>query len=312
MDSPNFKEEHVSQVPALQVLQNLGYTYLSPEEALALRGGKTTGVLFEDILRKQLREINSIRTSSSKVVVFSDSNIEAGILALKTLPFQEGYISASEYVYDLLTLGKSLEQSVDGDKRSFNLRYIDWENPGNNVFHVTEEFPVMRTGRKDHYIPDLVLFINGIPVSVIECKRPDMKEPLKQAISQHLRNQQEDGIRTLYAYAQTLLSVATDQAKYATVATQEKFWAEWHEKFESAKEERDFANELSTLRNGPLSDKVLPTVQDACLKSLCDPKRLLDLIFGYVVYDDGEKKIARYQQFFSIKKTIRRIRNIDG
>jgi type I restriction enzyme R subunit len=129
MEAPSFKEDHISQIPALQMLQNLGYTYLTPEEALSLRWGKTTWVILEDILRKQLREINSIRTSSSKTSVFSDSNIESGIYALQNLPFQEGYISASEYVYNLLTLGKSLEQSIDWDKRSFNLRYIDWDKP---------------------------------------------------------------------------------------------------------------------------------------------------------------------------------------
>ncbi len=113
----------------------------------------------------------------------------------------------------------------------------------------------MRTGRKDHYIPDLVLFVNGIPISVIECKRPDMKEPLEQAISQHLRNQQEDGIRSLYVYAQSLLSIATNQAKYATVATPEKFWAEWHEKFENLEDEKTFIDRLTALRNTPLYEE---------------------------------------------------------
>lgn len=336
MEAPSFKEDHISQIPALQMLQNLGYTYLTPEEALSLRWGKTTGVILEDILRKQLREINSIRTSSSKTSVFSDSNIESGIYALQNLPFQDGYISASEYVYNLLTLGKSLEQSIDGDKRSFNLRYIDWENPANNVFHVTEEFSVMRTGSKEQYRPDIVLFVNGIPISVIECKRPDMKDPLDQAISQHLRNQQDDGIRSLYVYGQLLLSIATDTARYATLATPEKFWAEWHEKFETKEDEENYKNELAHLRNTPLSEEkksvlfterfryvrsyfdalekspISPSVQDSVILSLCKPERLLDLIFGFIVYDNGEKKIARYQQYFSIKKTIKRIGHIDG
>ena len=139
METPSFKEDHISQIPALQFLQNLGYNYLTPEEAFAYRGNKTTNVLLEDILRQQLKEINSIRVSSAKTSVFSDSNIEAGIHALKNPPMQEGYIAASEAVYNLITLGKALEQSIDGDKKSFTLQYIDWKNPENNVFHVTEE-----------------------------------------------------------------------------------------------------------------------------------------------------------------------------
>lgn len=179
MDTPSFKEDHISQIPALQMLVNLGYTYLSPAEADRQRGGKTTNVLLEDVLRKQLKEINSIRVSATKTSIFTDENIERGILALKNLPMNEGYIAASEKAYNLLTLGQALEQSVDGDKKSFTLQYIDWKNISNNVFHVTEEFSVMRSTSKEHYRPDLVLFVNGIPLCIIECKRPDMKEPLK-------------------------------------------------------------------------------------------------------------------------------------
>jgi type I restriction enzyme, R subunit len=332
MDTPSFKEDHISQIPALQLLQKLGYTYLTHDEALKLRGDKTSNVLLEDILRRQLKEINSIKVSSTKTAIFTDANIENGIQALKDLPMNEGYIAASEAAYNLITLGKALEQSIDGDKKSFTLQYIDWQNIHNNVFHVTEEYNVMRTGSRDHYCPDLVLFVNGIPFCIIECKRPDMKEPLAQAISQHLRNQQEDGIRHLYVYAQTLLSIATNEASYATNATREKFWAAWNEKFENKEEEEKYRKQLHQLvnitlpadqKNKLFSDRfkyvrqhfdakeleeVLPTLQDEYLFGLCRPERLLDFTFNFIVFDNGEKKIARYQQFFAIKKAIQRIR----
>jgi type I restriction enzyme R subunit len=229
MEIPSFKEDQVSQIPALQMLQKLGYTYLTPIEAEELRGNKTGLVILEPILRKQLQEINSIQVSSTKTAFFSDANIENGIQSLKDIPMNEGYMAASKKAYELITLGKALEQSIDGDKKSFTLQYIDWKNLNNNVFHVTEEYSVMRTGSKDHYRPDVVLFVNGIPLCVIECKRPDIKEPLTEAISQHTRNQQEDGIRHLYIYSQLLLSLATLQAKYATTDTKEEFWASWKE-----------------------------------------------------------------------------------
>ena len=119
MDTPSFKEDHISQIPALQILQNMGYQYLTPEEALQLRGNKTTNVLLDDVLRKQLKEINSIKVSATKTSIFSNENIERGILALKDLPMNEGYIHACESAYNLITLGKALEQSIDGDKKSF-------------------------------------------------------------------------------------------------------------------------------------------------------------------------------------------------
>lgn len=335
MDTPSFKEDHISQIPALQMLVNLGYSYLSPAEAERLRGGKTTNVLLEDVLRKQLKEINSIRVSASKTSIFTDENIERGLLALKNLPMNEGYIAASERAYNLLTLGQALEQSVDGDKKSFTLQYIDWKNIGNNVFHVTEEFSVMRSTSKEHYRPDLVLFVNGIPLCIIECKRPDMKEPLKQAISQHLRNQQEDGIRNLYVYSQLLLSIAAQEAAYATNGTPEKFWAKWQEKFINAEDEKKYNTCLLELKNQKLPDfakehlfagrfkyvkqyfdaleqaEILPTVQDHYLYGLCRPDRLLDITFNFILFDNGEKKVSRYQQFFAIKKTMQRIKQIE-
>jgi len=254
METLSFREDHISQIPALQTLIKLGYTYLSPEEALKSRGDKTSNVLLEDVLRKQLKEINSIRVSSNKTSIFSDANIEAGIRELKEIPMNEGYISASESVFNLLTLGKALEQSIDGDKKSFTLQYIDWKNPDKNVFHVTEEYSVMRSTSKEHYRPDLVLFVNGIPLCIIECKRPDMKEPLAQAISQHLRSQQEDGIRSLYVYAQVLLSIASREAVFATNATPEKFWAKWEEKeFSVGDAELKTKDVLSNLKNQKLN-----------------------------------------------------------
>jgi len=337
MDTPSFKEDHISQIPALQLLQKLGYTYLSPDEALQARGNKTTNVILEDVLRKALKEINSEkRISSTKTTYISDANIENGIRALKDLPMNEGYIAACEAAYNLITLGKAFEQSIDGDKKSFTLQYIDWKNMDNNVFHVTEEYSVMRSNSKEHYRPDLVLFVNGIPLSVIECKRPDMKEPLAQAISQHLRNQQEDGIRALYVYAQVIMSIAQQDAAYATNATPEKFWAKWIEKFTTDAEEQQYKTDLQILKNEPLEieqknklfsdrykyvrnyfddlekENILPTLQDEYLFGLCRPKRLMDIIFNFVLFDNGEKKIARYQQFFAIKKSMQRISEIEG
>lgn len=336
METPSYKEDHISQIPALQMLQKLGYQYLTPDEALQFRADKTTQVILEDVLRKQLKKINSIKIGSKREERFTSGNIEMGIRALKELPMNEGYINACETAYNLLTLGKALEQSIDGDKKSHTLRYIDWENIDNNVFHVTEEYSVMRSTSKEHYRPDLVLFVNGIPITIIECKRPDMKEPLKQAISQHLRNQQEDGIRGLYVYSQLSLSIATQEAAYATNATPEKFWAKWQEKFDSEPEEKQYHQKLIELKNKPLnkdekdklfsdrfryvrnyfdaleSEDILPTLQDEYLFGLCRPKRLMDLIFNFVLFDNGTKKIARYQQYFAIKKSIKRIHHIEG
>lgn len=335
MQGISFKEDHISQIPALQLLQKFGYTYLTPDEALAMRGGKTSNVLLEDVLRNQLRRINSIRVNRNKEELFSEQNIENGVLAMRNIPMEGGYLSGNEAVYNLLTLGKAFEQSIDGDKKSYTMRFIDWEHPERNVFHVAEEFAVTRTGMADTYRPDIVLFVNGIPLVVIECKRPDIKAALDQAISQHLRNQKDDGIRSLYLYSALLLSIGNSYGAYATTGTPAKFWTKWKEMFLTEKEEAEHIQQLNCLVNTPLDEKrkahlfsdrfryvrayfdameqerVLPTEQDLYLFGLCRPERLLDLIHNFTIYDGGIKKLARYQQYFTVKEITERVKTLD-
>ncbi|MCK9613821.1 MAG: HsdR family type I site-specific deoxyribonuclease [Bacteroidales bacterium] len=334
MEVPSFIEDHISQVPALQLLMKMGYQYLTPDQALDARGGRSSNVLLETILRQQLQKINSI-IYKDKEFEFSDANINAAVVALRDLPLQDGYLVANQYFYDLVTLGKSFEQNILGDKKSFSFKYIDWKRPENNVFHITEEFSVMRHGRNDHYRPDIVLFVNGIPMVVIECKSPIIKEPLDKALEQHMRNQQDDGIRSLYLYSNILIGLAVHDAKFATTATQKEFWNIWKEMFYLKEEEKNFIESLSSLKNKNLQpddktilfseryrsvlkyfeeqykEEQLLTEQDKLLYCICKPGRLLELMYNFIVFDDGIKKIARYQQYFSVKQTMTKISKTD-
>lgn len=326
MQTPSFIEDHISQIPALQLLQNLGYTYLTPEEVLKERQDKLSNVILEDILEQQLLKFNKIQFKG-KIYPFSPASIRGAIDAIKNVPMFDGLVTTNSKIYDLLTLGKSFEESIGNDRKSFTINYIDWNNIENNVFHVAEEFEVNRTSSDKKYRPDIVLFVNGIPLCIIECKRPDIKEPLEEAISQHLRNQQEDGIPHLYKYSQILLALTSNKVQYATTGTPKKFWATW-------KEQKLKESDLQVLVNKPLSDEQkdklfadrfkyvrkyfdnieaegrLVTEQDKLLYSLCQPRRLLELTYKYIVYDAGIKKIARYQQYFAIQDTLERIKII--
>lgn len=326
MQTPSFIEDHISQIPALQLLQNLGYTYLTPEEVLKERQDKLSNVILEDILEQQLLKINNIQFKG-KVYPFSPASIRGAIDAIKNVPMFDGLVTTNSKIYGLLTLGKSFEESIGNDRKSFTINYIDWNNIENNVFHVAEEFEVNRTSSDKKYRPDIVLFVNGIPLCIIECKRPDIKEPLEEAKSQHLRNQQEDGIPHLYKYSQILLALTSNKVQYATTGTPRKFWATW-------KEQKLKETDLQELVNKPLSDEQkdklfadrfkyvrkyfdnieaegrLVTEQDKLLYSLCQPQRLLELMYKYIVYDAGIKKIARYQQYFAIQDTLERIKII--
>lgn len=312
MNRISFKENHISQAPALELLQKLGYTYLSPDEALSMRGGKTSNVLFEEVLRKQLRELNSIKIGNHKEARFSEQNIENGVIAMRNVPMEGGYLSGNEAVYNMLTLGKAFEQSIDGDKKSYTMQYIDWEHLENNVYHVTEEFTVTRTGSADTYRPDIVLFVNGIPLVIIECKRPDIKGAEEQAISQHLRNQKDDGIRGLYVYSSLLLAFGNRFGSYGTTGSPAKFWGKWNEMFTNAEEELEYRKKLLDIVNKDSEAPRTPTPQDEYIYNLCRPERLLELTYHFTLFDAGMKKLARYQQFFTVKKVVERVKTIES
>ncbi|OGS24827.1 MAG: restriction endonuclease subunit R [Elusimicrobia bacterium RIFOXYB2_FULL_50_12] len=320
MDIPSFKEDHISQIPALQLLVNLGYAYLTPDEALIARGGKTSNVILETILEKQLRQINKIAYKGSEYP-FSNANITNAILTLKNIPF-DGLIRTNEKIYDLLSLGKSFEETILGNTKSFDLKFVDWDDISNNVFHVSEEFEVMQSDGKMHRRPDIVLFVNGIPFAVIECKRPDIKEPIKESVSQHLRNQTDEFIPGLFIYSQMLVAVSKNEAKYATAGTAEKFWAVWKEKGLNEGVLKDIINKpipedhkakIFSSRFNYVKDLFntlgtrQATEQDKAIYCLLRPERLLEFSRQFVIFDCGEKKIARHQQYFAVKNTIARV-----
>ncbi len=335
--NPSFREDDASQIPALLLLQAMGYTYLPPQEALRLRGGKLGNVLLEPVLREQLHKLNRFRFKGESYS-FSEISLTNAIYALTDYPQQQGYLESNRYIFDLLTLGKSFEETIGPDKKSFSLRYIDWKHPERNVWHVTEELSVQRSGRQDTYRPDVVLYVNGIPLVVMECKRPDMDKPLSQAISQHLRNQQDDGIRPLYVMAQLLLSICESDGRYATTQTPEEFWQLWRERTPNQQIEASQQAVLQSLKNQSINQPEYwgnlrsnperqgqrnpygraagtPTwticSQDRLLYALCRPERLLDLLFNFIVFDAGAKIVARYQQYFGVRKTLERVRQVD-
>jgi len=329
-----YKEEISSQIPALQLLIALGWQYLTPHEALYLRGGREKDVVLTGVLEPWLREHNRVQLKGA-TYPFSDANIREAINRLVNEPFQSLTLS-NERIYELLTLGTSLTQTIHGDRKSHSLRYIDWQHPEANVYHVSDEFSMEKRGSHETRRPDIVLFVNGIPLAVVECKRPDLElesgeKAVAEAVSQMLRNQGEGEIPHLFVPSQLLLALSRNDALYATTGTPKKFWSIWREE-----EEIDLI--VQELINRPLAAVVqdrlynwrpyarqvrehfdtlgerLPTEQDHLVYALLRPARLLELAYQFVVFDGGVKKIARYQQYFAIKATINRVahRNAQG
>lgn len=298
--SKDYNEENISQQPAIEVLIELGYTYISSEQADRMRGN-INDVLLKDILLRKLMELNSYEYKG-ETYEFSDQNIKQAINDLDE-PLTDGLIKTNEKIYETILSGRSYEENLsDGSRKSFSLKYIDWDDIENNDFHIVEEFAVERQDGKNTVRPDIVLFINGIPFCVIECKRASIS--MEQGISQMIRNQGKNYIPQLFKFAQIVMATNKNATQYATCNTPKKFWSVWKEENEAwLKEELDKT----------VHDR-LPTTQDKNIISLFHPERILELTKFFTLFDKNIKKVARYQQYFAIKEVIKAIEviNEDG
>ena len=322
MMNPTFdtNEKTLSQAQAVHLLVSLGFEWISPDDALSERRGKLLNVLLEGILAERLGAMNSIRYKGANHD-FSPEDVQDAIDKLKNVGF-DGLIKSNEAVYDLIMQGTAIEQLIEGDRKSFAMSYIDWLNPSRNRYHVTVEYSVERRRSGETIRPDVVFFVNGIPLGVIECKAPSVE--LGEALSQMIRNQRIDYSPKFFVYSQLLLALNKNGAKYATTGTAAKFWSHWKE--ESLEAAGSDCSVLEKLVNAPMPAEAaqglvaslrlepdfaveprLVTEQDRAIYALCRPERLLELVWKFTLFDSGVKKVARYQQYFVVKSTLERV-----
>lgn len=295
--TPDTSENKIQQ-NSINLLQNLGYKFISREENLKLRGGKTSEVLFREILTQKLGEINGYEYKGKRYK-FSQSSVLKAVNELAGVSLNEGLMVANERITNLLLLGTSLEENLeDGTRRSFSFKFIDFENLQNNDFYVTEEFEVSRVSQSDaqkHRRPDLVLFINGIPIVVIELKKSSVS--FENGIKQLEKEQGKDEIAHLFKYIQLTIAANGSGARYGTTGTAFKFYSVWKERDEAKAKES-----LKSVINGREVSAL-----DMTLFALLSKDRLLRLVRHYIVFDQKMKKVCRYQQFFAIEETLKRV-----
>lgn len=296
LDHTIFNERPESQDRAIKELQAMGYQYIPRAEAEKKRG-HLSRVLFPDVMHEFLSSQSF--TYRGKVCPFPDDAIGEAIRELDA-PLEKGLMYASKAVYDRLVYGKSCEIHLyDGNAQSFDISYIDWEHPEKNIWQVTEEFSVERLNGK-FARPDIVILVNGIPLAVIECKKASVD--MEEGVKQNVRNWQPGYIPQLFKFAQLVIAANPDTVKYGTAGTTQEYYCKWHE------EDREW-QEGSAKRY--IGDSRI-TEQDRVLVSLLSPKRFLNIIRHYILYDGGIKKVARYQQFFGVENAMKRILGEDG
>lgn len=318
------------QLSAIMTLARLGWRYLNRVETEAERRGRLDGVVLEDVLAERILALNEVRQRGRRHAVTESAAREA-VDRIKGLcaNLSEGLLTANSRVTDMLRLGTSVDMTIEGETKGRQLKFIDWETPANNRFHMTAEFAVRRERREDTRRPDIVLFVNGLPLVVIEVKRSAIG--VAEGISQMIRNQNPDGeIPRLFVPAQLLIAANDSEPRYATTGTPAPFWSHWREEGlsegemhslvnkgldpeEAARIWTDFSPHRQAhegLMDGGAGGR-FPNELDRTLIGLASPERLLKLVRGFILFDNGIKKVARYQQYFGVEKTLERVRRID-
>ena len=264
-------ELHLSENPALELLECLGYTYIPPEHLEPERATLKEAIL-TNRLAAALKRLNPW---------LSDTNVAKAVKALTQIP-AASLAEANETLYTSLTYGIALEQDRGDGRKSHTVRFLDFDNPDNNEWIVTRQYRVL--GSKKHIIPDVVALVNGLPLAVIECKSPTKGDGWKSEAVQQLHRYQELGTRwknqgapKLFEAAQILVGTCGERAAYGTVGTPERFFLEWKEPY-------------------PLNDKQLedqlgrpPKPQDILLYGLLERRNLLDIVRNFVVFEVGER-----------------------
>ena len=192
---------------------------------------------------------------------------------------------ANREIYGLLRYGAKVQPEIGEQHRT--VWFIDWKNPGNNHFRIAEEVTVSEENTKR---PDIVLYINGIAIGVLELKRSTVS--VSEGIRQNLDNQQPEFIRPFFSTVQLVMAGnETEGVCYGVIDTPEKHWLRW-------KETDDIDN-----RDNPLLRE---------LRQLCSKERLLELLHDFIVFDAGTKKICRHNQYFGVKAAQVRVKKREG
>jgi type I restriction enzyme R subunit len=318
--SPQFttSEAGGAQLQTLNTLINCGWRYVTRAEADQWRDGRRTLPFLETQLRADLARINRIHLDE-RVYPFSEANIDVAVRRLaERIP--EGVVRANERMTDDLMLGIALPQTIGATSREWPFKFIDWTDWRANTFQLTSEYTVSEAVWPTIRV-DLVLFVNGIPLGVIEVKASHISSD--QGVGQQIRNQKAgEGVPALFYSAQLLLAANSHDPRYGTVGTPRKLWSLWKERedapdfavgvvnrpldsIEGRRVALDFASHMKR-HNGLMEEHRFVTPLDETIVGLCRPERFMRLVRRYMLFDGPHKKVARYQQVATVETLLKR------
>lgn len=263
----------------------LGYRYLGNLE------GMDNKSLKEDLLTSNLKERGYTDEVISKAVIDLKKEINNDTNSL---------YQVNKKVYSMLRYGKSVKEK---NYKDISVHFIDWRNIDKNDFSIAEEVTVYCQGGRKTKRPDLVIYVNGIALAVIELKRSVVS--IGEGIRQSIENQKEEFIRKFFGPVQLFIAGSEAEGlRYGVIETPEKYYLKWREEKEA---QDDLSVEIRKLHENQSSNLLRND-----LISMFHKKRLLSLIYDFMIFDAGKKKTARHNQYFANIAARNRIQRGEG
>ncbi|GAA0576209.1 type I restriction endonuclease subunit R [Halomonas salifodinae] len=311
MASPEYTDV---EKPFIDQLVDQGWEFLagSVDNPGATHRESFSQVVMEPLLRERLRQIN-LRDGSPWL---DETRLDQAVAAITRLPASK-VLEANQQATELLLNGLPVDglEGWDGG-RGQTLHYIDWDEPTNNVFTVVNQFKVKcppgHDGAKGHVIPDLVLFINGIPLAVVECKSRSVPEGISQAVDQLRRYHDQrflegevgehEGAPALFATSQFLVASNFDEARVGTIGARFAHYLSW--KTVAPMREAEVAIDLGVAEL---------SAQQRLIAGMLTRANLLDIVRHYTLFMNvgGQtiKLVCRYQQFRGVTRAVERLKS---
>lgn len=293
------ERNHVEK-PLLEQLDGLGWNITDLTDGRQKPGDtfreNFTEVIMLPVLREQLKIINPW---------LENDQVEEVVRQLTENFPGTGLIENNKHALHLLLENTSVNENRQTSEKSPTVRFIDFNNRNNNRFIAVCQFKVRILGTEHHIVPDIVLFLNGLPVVVVECKSPKIKDAIPEAIDQILRYSEQRGVKgegssPLFYFNQFVVATCRQEAKFGTITThREKHFYRWAD---------PYPRTLNDLDHGSGS----PNNQQRLVAGMMDKDNLLDLIRTFTLFSNNDrgqtiKIVGRYQQFRAVKLAVKRL-----
>lgn len=301
-------EYNLVERPFIEQLTSMGWSYVTgdADDPAVTQRESFRDVLLQDDLRQALRRITLNEQGDEWL---DDGRIAQAVNALDRISADK-LLEANERATELLLKGTVVDGVPGWDQgRGRTVHYIDWDNVDNNTFRVVNQFRVDEPGGQanKYILPDLVLFVNGIPLVVVECKSPQIAEPIAQAIdqlqryaNQRERYEQAEGNERLFYTIQFVIATSYDRARVGTFTSQAVHFLEWKD-----------TSPLATADVAAALGKDSLSGQETLVAGMLTPAHLLDIVRHFTLFMDignrTVKIVTRYQQFRAVQRAVERM-----